>query len=117
VKVSLKTVSVVYTDVTLKSLVPLDREPSVEECGRVDAELLSKHPLYCRRGKYLYGFFTQWLDALAEARRSGDASVFSDGIQRRGYAKEKVNLSALAALSKIPDGLAEFVAGMVPTGT
>lgn len=109
VRVSIRNVSVVFTEDSLRQLVPLEREARPEETAEIDAEFFVLHPLYCRRGKFLYNFFIQWLNALADARRNGDKSVFSDGAQRRGYSREKVNLGALAAVSSLPEGLAQFV--------
>lgn len=112
VTVTLRSVLVVFTEDSLRELVPLEREPGSEETVEIDEEFRSLHPMYCRRGKFLYSFLVQWLDELADARRKGDKRVFSDGAQRRGYSREKVGLGALAAVSGLPEGLAQFVSKM-----
>lgn len=108
VEISLHSVGVLYTNDSLKDLIPLDREPTAEESLSVDQEFSQLTPPTRHRGKYFLAFFLRWLELLASERRDGTTGLFSSTLDLK-FTPQKLSLKALALHAHVPEGLAGFI--------
>lgn len=115
ITISLDAVGPRFDEISLKALVPLDREPTDEESAAVESEFAKLDPLSRHRGKFLLAFFLGWLDILACDRKRKNSTVFASAVDLK-FSVQRLSLSSLANRSSLPFGLRDFAEGIRPCG-
>lgn len=112
VHISFNEVRKTFDDDDLKKLVHLHREPTSDECARVDPLFLALgDPAARHRGKFLLAFLLRWTAALAMEKRRPGQKVFSE-TKDIHFTPDRLSPVSLAARSHVPAGLTEFAGGI-----
>lgn len=108
VEISVRSIVPVYTAASLAVLIPLEREPTDDECREIDAAFDALTATSRHRGKYWLAFFKRWLDLIVEERRSPRNGIFSQPVQIR-FSSQGLSLRTLAGYASPPESLATFI--------
>lgn len=113
VDVSLTSVTMAYSEEGLRVLVPMTREPSAAEAAELDPGFNELCPQRRHRGKFLLSCFLRWVELLAAERKRPGQTLFAQTMDVR-FSSQKLALDSLAGRSALPNGLRDFIAGIVP---
>jgi hypothetical protein len=98
----------VLASADVKVLIPLEREPNIEEVRTIDLEFDQLDPPLRHRGKFILSFFLRWLDLLAEERFAAKKAIFTSSV-RPHFSSQQLTMRSLATRSDIPQGLRDFL--------
>ena len=111
VNISPREVRKIYDEFELRKLIGLEREPSRKEIEDVDSQFEALDPPLDYRGKYLLGFFLNWLEKLSDERKRFGQTLFPDTGNVK-FSVTGLTLRSLATRAPVPDGLDQFVRRM-----
>jgi hypothetical protein len=98
----------------LGELIPLQREPSIEEVEALTPAFDELEPAYRYRGKFALMFFSRWL-GLLRSERVGDASELFGAYGKSNYAvRGDFSFETLVPRAAPPTGLKEFLQTSAP---
>lgn len=100
------------TSFQLEELVPLAREPLDAEVAALMPAFSELDPKKRYRGKFALLFFSTWLELLSSDRNAAKTSLFGGLDQDGVIAQGRIALDSIAAKTKPPVGLAEFIGRM-----
>jgi hypothetical protein len=108
VEANLKSANALVDADDLKVLIPLEREPDVEDARKIDLEFDELEPHSRHRGKFIMAFFLKWLDLLAAERSSEENAIFDSTVRLR-FSAQQLSMRSLATRSSIPQDLRDFL--------
>jgi len=95
----------------LQAELPIADELLGEAVERLKNDFDHLDPQRHHRGKFLYQFFVNWVERLANEARNPSGEVFKSRLNIK-YSSSAITLRSLASRSEIPVGLREFVTKM-----